>query len=515
MEWLMLVVTLLVLLVVAVRLAGKKRGARKLKKHKARNHQYAGKRDAPLLTPAYTVEDEPEIEAGLGSEAEVEFEPESTNMPILGNADNGAASSDMGMPQASITLPDGVASVDPLVLTAADEVDPEPEYDLDLTTSHFKSEAEFSEPEMLEFSVDDLIGMDDVEARLTASETRDDSELGNASDNDSNKASDIAPDNVAQAAAPDEQTDATQNTQEDASADEASQAGATDTPDEHSPFTHLRQIDYWAKLVGRERQPGTEITAWAKEIEKKLGYPFAVHGLAVPSLTWKDLTRVGAEGDEYKDIVAAIQLVDRRQAIDLDQLRRFESTLRSYARRTGREIALFAEVEQAHGQARRLEEFVKECHGAIDIAVLAQDEEGFGGDLLASSAQQQGLELYEGRFLRLKPVGSTSTVLYEVWPMDAEHFPNALTDELYYSGVKFRMIPSRTQKPGRVAKEMLDAVKAFSSRVRGTIRVPGYEEYQPEQLRTIVNGVSRLEQRMEEAGIEPGGSEAMRIFDLG
>jgi hypothetical protein len=79
-------------------------------------------------------------------------------------------------------------------------------------------------------------------------------------------------------------------------------------------------------------------------------------------------------------------------------------------------------------------------------------------------------------------------------------------------GVKFTMMPALSRTPGRDAKEMLDAVKAFASRVRGEIRIPGETEYRPELLLKLRNRVSKLEKDTNAAGLEPGGQEICRIF---
>jgi hypothetical protein len=62
------------------------------------------------------------------------------------------------------------------------------------------------------------------------------------------------------------------------------------------------------------------------------------------------------------------------------------------------------------------------------------------------------------------------------------------------------------------AKEMLDAVKAFASRVKGDIRVPGESEFHQDLLLKLRNRVSRLEKDTIAAGLEPGGQEIYRIF---
>ncbi len=278
-----------------------------------------------------------------------------------------------------------------------------------------------------------------------------------------------------------------------------------------SPFASLRQIDYWAKLTGRSRHGGEVIRKFIADQQAPFDAVVAIHGLALPDLEWRNLLTESDDG-EYKDLVIAVQLVNQGTAMSIEELKRFQSWVKTLAEKTNSETYFMATPEQAAEQAQQLAEFVADCRGAMEVAIVSNDASGFNGRLIESSARQQGLDIENGKLVRVKAMGNTPVVLYEAVQLDGSLFPETMTADVSIGGVKFRMIPALTQKPGRVAKEMLDALKVFNSRVSGNIQVPGYEEYQQEQLTDLVNHLSKLEAKMVDAGIEPGGAEALRIF---
>lgn len=276
------------------------------------------------------------------------------------------------------------------------------------------------------------------------------------------------------------------------------------------PFTSLRQIDYWIKLSPAEQHKQAQILEKLNGWDK-IAFPVQLHALTLENPKWVSL--LDSAGDvEIVDVVASYQLLHKGEATSLEDLCIFDELVTQLGEALEAEKLVMASPEQALEQSQQLADFHKNHCESLEVTIRAPQSESFMGKLVETSAKQQGLEFKDGEYVRMKKMGAQNIILYRMLAVDADKFDQDMSSDAMIKSVKFSMLPALSPKPGRDAKEMLDAVKAFASRVKGEIRVPGKPEFHLDQLLNLRNSVSQLEADMENAGLEPGGPELQRIF---
>ena len=280
------------------------------------------------------------------------------------------------------------------------------------------------------------------------------------------------------------------------------------------PFTSLRQIDFWIKLSPvspvTQVEVLTQLTHW-----DKIKFPVQLHALTQKDSQWVNLLE--AQGDTaIVDVVASYQLLKSGQAASIDDLNTFDEQTSALGLALKAEKLMMASAEQAREQSLKLAQFFADSCEPLEVSICAPEGQAFMGKLVETSAKQQGLDYMDGEYVRQKRMASHNIVLYRMLDVNRRHasgdFDKNMSSDAKIECVKFTMMPVLSRTPGRDAKEMLDAVKAFASRVKGDIRVPGESEFHQDLLLQLRNRVSRLEKNTIAAGLEPGGQEIYRIF---
>jgi len=280
------------------------------------------------------------------------------------------------------------------------------------------------------------------------------------------------------------------------------------------PFTSLRQIDYWIKLS--PASPATQAEILSKLTHwDKIQFPVQLHALTQEDPHWVNLLETQADV-LIVDVVASYQLLAAGNAATIADLNTFDEQATKLGQALSAEKLMMASPEQALDQSLKLEQFFADSCEPLEVSICAPEGQAFMGKLVETSAKQQGLDFMDGDYVRQKRMASHNVILYRMTKDDARHgyqpFDENMSSDASIGCVKFTMMPVHSRTPGRDAKEMLDAVKAFASRVNGDIRVPGESEYHQDLLLKLRNRVSRLEKDTIAAGLEPGGQEIFRIF---
>ncbi len=280
------------------------------------------------------------------------------------------------------------------------------------------------------------------------------------------------------------------------------------------PFTSLRQIDYWIKLS--PASPVTQAGIMSKLSHwDKIKFPVQLHALTRDDPPWVNLL----EPRSYTlivDVVASYQLLAGGNAAHIADLNTFDEQATILGQAMSAEKLMMASPEQALDQSLKLAQFFADSCEPLEVSICAPEGQAFMGKLVETSAKQQGLDFMDGEYVRQKRMASHNIILYRMQNIDFGRKPGRFDENMSSDAsiecVKFSMQPALSRTPGRDAKEMLDAVKAFASRVNGDIRIPGEVEYHQDLLLKLRNRVSRLEKDTIAAGLEPGGQEIHRIF---
>ena len=280
------------------------------------------------------------------------------------------------------------------------------------------------------------------------------------------------------------------------------------------PFTSLRQIDYWIKLS--PASPVTQASILSKLTHwDKINFPVQLHALTQEDPHWVNLLETQAD-TTIVDVVASFQLLAGGNAADIVDLNTFDEQVTALGQTLKAEKLMMASPEQALDQSLKLARFFADSCEPLEVTICAPEGQAFMGKLVETSAKQQGLDFMDGDYVRQKRMASHNIILYRMLNIDSRgnssRFDQDMSSSARIECVKFTMMPALSRTPGRDAKEMLDAVKAFASRVRGEIRIPGEPEYHQDLLLKLRNRISRLEKDTIAAGLEPGGQEIHRIF---
>jgi hypothetical protein len=290
-------------------------------------------------------------------------------------------------------------------------------------------------------------------------------------------------------------------------------------PDDQSsqhigPFTSLRQIDYWIKLSPASPVNQAEILSKLTHWDK-IKFPVQLHALTRDDPHWVNLLKASAD-TSIVDVVASYQLLAGGNAADIADLNTFDEQVMILGQALRAEKLMMASPEQALDQSLKLAQFFADSCEPLEVSICAPEGQAFMGKLVETSAKQQGLDFLDGEYVRQKRMASHNIILYRMQNVDPTHkirgFDEDMSSDASIERVKFTMLPALSRTPGRDAKEMLDAVKAFATMVQGDIRIPGETEYNQDLLLKLRNRVSRLEKDTIAAGLEPGGQEIHRIF---
>ena len=278
-------------------------------------------------------------------------------------------------------------------------------------------------------------------------------------------------------------------------------------------FEKLSQIDYYVKLSGERDVSRDSVLAIYREGASELSKTHSIYGLRMPDKVWRDLENEPEES-RFGDLVITIQLADQNGPVTEQDMTRFSGLVMKLSESTGRGFAFMAPIESAHEQAQAIEKFRKRFDSIFVVNIRPLEEETFDGAMIERCATQIGLTPDENNFYaRYKPVGKQKVCLYSLANMsDTGEFDMENLRGLKTRGVTFFTRPAVNRSPGAVFSEMVDAAKAFASRIKGEAIAPGYDDLSMEDVEAIRKSIEKVAREMESYGIIPGSEEATRLF---
>ncbi|MGB5707965.1 MAG: cell division protein ZipA C-terminal FtsZ-binding domain-containing protein [Arenicellales bacterium] len=278
-------------------------------------------------------------------------------------------------------------------------------------------------------------------------------------------------------------------------------------------FEKLSQIDYYVKLSGERDVSRESVLAIYREAATGLSKNHSIYGLRMPDKVWRDLENEPEES-RFGDLVITIQLADQNGPVTEHDMTRFSALVMKLSESTGRGFAFMAPIESAHEQAQAIEKFRKRFDSIFVVNIRPLEEETFDGAVIERCASQIGLAPDSNNFYaRYKPVGKQKVCLYSLANMsDTGEFDMDNLRALKTRGVTFFTRPAVNRSPGAVFAEMVDAAKAFASRIKGEVIAPGYDDLSMEDAEAIRKSIEKVATEMEGYGIIPGSDEATRLF---
>jgi len=278
-------------------------------------------------------------------------------------------------------------------------------------------------------------------------------------------------------------------------------------------FDKLSQIDYYVKLSGERDVSRDSVLAIYREGASGIERTHSIYGLRLPEKVWRDVEQESEEA-RFGDLVVTIQLVDQVGSVTETDMTRFSSLIMKLSESTGRGFSFMAPIESAHMQAQAIERFKQRFDSIFVVNIRPLETEMFEGAVIERCAKQIGLTADENQFFtRYKPVGKQKVSLYSLANMsDTGEFDLQNMRAVNTRGVTFFTRPAINRSPGAVFAEMVDAAKAFASRIKGEVIAPGYEDLSTDDAEAIRRSIEKVAAEMESHGINPGSEEANRLF---
>ncbi len=278
-------------------------------------------------------------------------------------------------------------------------------------------------------------------------------------------------------------------------------------------FDKLSQIDYYVKLSGERDVSRDSVLAVYREAAAGLSKSHSVYGLRLPDKVWRDLEHEPEES-RFGDLVITVQLADNSGPVSEQEMTRFSNLVVKLSESTGRGFAFMAPIENAYQQALAIDRLRRKFDSIFVVNIKPVEDEFFEGAMIDRCASQIGLTPDDNRFYaRYKPVGKQKVCLYSMANMtDNGEFEIGNMRGTRTRGVTFFTRPAVNRSPGAVFSEMVDAAKAFASRVKGEPIAPGYDDLSSDDIDAIRRSIEKVAREMESYGIVPGSEEASRLF---
>jgi FtsZ-interacting cell division protein ZipA len=236
------------------------------------------------------------------------------------------------------------------------------------------------------------------------------------------------------------------------------------------------------------------------------GRRFRVAGYSFAAREWEEAARLS--GGRYAHLKLAVQLVNRKGAVDLGVLTTFCAAAQECAERFSAS-ATCLDIEAALERARELDAFCAEVDIAIGVNVVAS-EGRFGGTRIRSLAEGAGFKLEPtGLFHYLDEHRQTLFTLdnHEPAPFLPEQIKHLST-----GGVTLLLDVPRVADGEAALAHMLAVGIELAQGLGGTLVDDNRVPLNDNAVRAIQQQVKAIHARMQARGIAPGSERALRLF---
>lgn len=215
--------------------------------------------------------------------------------------------------------------------------------------------------------------------------------------------------------------------------------------------------------------------------------------------------------EKYRRLCAGLQLVNRKGAVELEEIEVFLQILPRIAERfQARCHVPSIPPAEWHEQARQLDAF---CSG-LDIVLylsLVSNERPFPGTKIRAKAEAESMILEHGIYVLRDENG---TPLFRLWNTDeANPFTADGMKHLYTSDLTFQFDVPCIPRGAQVFLQMLSVIRSFAKVLNGTLIDDQNQPLSEETLEQIRQDyVIRPQSQMAEEGIPAGSMLARRLF---
>jgi hypothetical protein len=271
------------------------------------------------------------------------------------------------------------------------------------------------------------------------------------------------------------------------------------------------KIDYWARVPGSDPVTCHEVLSVYRRHELDLEHQHLIHGRSYPSNVWVDLEEASSI-DRFSDLVVSVQMVDHRGPVTESELTRTNNLIYELAEDLNRKFQFDMTVEEAIGQALRLDHFCQRHDVLIIVNIVAQVGAEFSGSDIQRIAERSRMQIGDmGMFHFLDPRTGRSRFTMANRFEPGSFDPTTLST-FSTPGLTLFMSMPRAPDPLVVFDEMISVGQYVASELSGELRDPDGGEIGELAIKKIRQQVTDIGEVFHRAGITPGSEEALRLF---
>ncbi|MER3413649.1 MAG: hypothetical protein C4341_05320 [Armatimonadota bacterium] len=266
-------------------------------------------------------------------------------------------------------------------------------------------------------------------------------------------------------------------------------------------------VQYVIELVGRDPIP----SAAAKELlsppaQRSLGQP-EVFVMSPLDRRWKVLWQ-GEEAAAFDSLALAWDLVTPGGKISEASAKTLWERSEQVAFRLNRKAVPMPAPEDAARRAAALEEFRDAMDVGVDLAIIKAG--GLSTDVVVKTAYALGYRLGASQLLEYRQSGWPEALL-AVFPLgNATAFDPSCHEKLEGVGVGYQVAAS--PDPEGALRAALHTAKELARACSATVFLEEGEPLTPAGEQMLFQNLSAALDTFEQAGIEPGSPEALRLF---
>jgi hypothetical protein len=236
------------------------------------------------------------------------------------------------------------------------------------------------------------------------------------------------------------------------------------------------------------------------------GKPCRVAGLRSHG-DWEELARTG--GEHYEKLAVALQLADRKGAVNAAQLAMLCDAAKNCAARISA-VAACPDTNAALQRARELDEFCSEVDVAIGVNVVAQDGQVFSGQRIRSLAEATGFKLEPDGLFHYRD--DQRHTLFTIDNHEPAPFIPEQINRLTTSGVTLLLDVPRVAQGPEALDRMLDVGRTLARALGGRLVDDNRVALNEAGIERIRQQLGEICSRMEAFGVTGGGPRALRLF---
>ncbi|MDR3221204.1 MAG: cell division protein ZipA C-terminal FtsZ-binding domain-containing protein [Candidatus Accumulibacter sp.] len=264
------------------------------------------------------------------------------------------------------------------------------------------------------------------------------------------------------------------------------------------------RIDFIAAIDTVEPVPAQRIIDATRETLSRISKPVRWIGYDEKFGEWRLVSGPG----EYRRIQAGLQLVDRRGAVNEDELAIFATAMQDLADQLSG-IADLPSRQSVFEAAQALDRFCASVDIQIGINVISEDK-AFAGTKLRALAEAAGMAIDEnGRFVRRDDDGN---VLYVLLNQDTPGFSAETMRDMSTRGLTFLLDVPCVAHGQRVFNQMVDLARRFADVLPGALVDDNRRPLSETALEPVIQRIVQYQTMLADQRLPAGSPLTQRLF---